>query len=288
MAPVGMPQSYDPARPAAIFAPVDDFVIRPLATRQEREACVALQRETWGGEFTELVPPSLLYAVQKIGGVAAGAFDRADRLLGFVFGFTGTEGGKPVHWSDMVAVRADAQGRGIGPALKAWQRDTVRRLGVETMYWTCDPLVSKNAHLNFNHYGVRVVEYVEDLYGSETRSTLHRGVGTDRFVVAWPLGREGPPARPPAAARGAPIVNPDTEAGGESGPERFASAPPQALRIEIPADIARVQAASLALAGRWRTATRRAFLWCLRNGYTVAGFVHDAAADRGHYLLVRP
>jgi len=285
---VGDAGTYDAPFPAAIFAPVSDFVIRPLATQQEREACVELQRETWGREFTELVPPSLLYAVQKIGGVVAGAFDPARRLLGFVFGFTGTEGGRLVHWSDMVAVRADAQGRGIGPALKAWQREAVMRLGVTVMYWTCDPLVSKNAHLNFNHYGVRVVEYVQDLYGSETHSVLHRGLGTDRFVVAWALDRSGPPPRPPAAAlREAPIVNEGTEAGTESTPERFAAAPPSALRIEIPADIAQVQAASLDLAGRWRQATRHGFLWCLSHGYAVTGFARDVAAGRGYYLLTR-
>jgi len=280
--------TYDAASAAAIFAPVSAFEIRPLATHAEREACVELQRETWGREFTELVPPSLLFAVQKMGGVVAGAFDDGGRMLGFVFGFTGTEGGELVHWSDMVAVRADAQGRGIGPALKAHQREAVLRLGVRTMYWTCDPLVAKNAHLNFNHYGVRVAEYVPDLYGSETHSVLHRGVGTDRFIVAWPLDRVGPPPRPPAAARAAPIANPDTEVGGGGDPQRFAAAPPPALRIEIPEDIGRVQARSLELAGRWRATTRRAFLWCLGNGYAVTGFTRDAAAQRGHYLLTRP
>jgi predicted GNAT superfamily acetyltransferase len=266
---------------------VRDVVIRPLATHAEREACVELQRATWGREFTELVPPSLLYAVQKIGGVVAGAFDARGGMLGFVFGFTGTENGRLVHWSDMVAVRADAQGRGIGPALKAWQRDAVRGLGVTVMYWTCDPLVSKNAHLNLNRYGVRIVEYVQDLYGSETRSPLHRGVGTDRFVVAWDLDRGGPPPKPKASLLAAPVVNPGTEAGEESGPGRFADSPPPALRIEIPADIARVQTASLDLAGRWRASTRRAFLWCLAHGYVVAGYARDEAAGRGHYLLER-
>jgi chorismate synthase len=274
-------------RTAAIFAPVNAYEIRPLATHEEREACVELQRETWGREFTELVPPSLLYAVQKIGGVAAGAFDPRGRLLGFVFGFTGTEGGKLVHWSDMVAVRADAQGHGFGQALKAYQRETVLRLGVTVMYWTCDPLVAKNAHLNLNHYGVRVAEYVRDLYGSETRSVLHRGVGTDRFVVAWPLDRRGPPPRPAASLCEAPIVNPGTESGERGDPERFASAPPPALRIEIPEDIARVQAASLEMAGRWRATTRGAFLWCLAHGYSVTGFTRDDAAARGYYLLER-
>ena len=262
-------------------------MIRPLASHAERETCVELQRETWGRAFTELVPPSLLYAVQRIGGIVAGAFDPAGRMLGFVFGFTGMENGTLVHWSDMVAVRADAQGRGIGPALKMWQKDAVRRLGVTVMYWTCDPLVAKNAHLNFNHYGVRVAEYAQDLYGGETHSPLHRGVGTDRFIVAWDLDRAGAPPRPTAALLGAPVVNPGAGAGEAEGPERFGAAPPPALRIEIPDDISSVQDASLDLAGRWRATTRRAFLWCLAHGYTVAGFARDAAAGRGHYLLAR-
>ena len=275
---------------------MSDFAIRPLKTFDELQACVELQRETWGREFTELVPPSLLFAVQKVGGVAAGAFDPAGRLLGFVFGFTGTEAGRLVHWSDMVAVRADAQGRGIGPALKEYQREVVARLGVSTVYWTYDPLVAKNAHLNFNRHGVRVVEYARDPYGADTRSVLHRGLGTDRFVVAWMVGpgapaprrRTGTPADVPEEERGAPIVNEGTAGGAGSVPERFAAAPPRFLRVEIPRDIAAVQAASLDLAGRWRTTTRAAFLWCLSHGYAVRGFYRDDAADRGYYLLARP
>jgi len=270
---------------------VRDVAIRPLRTFDELQACVELQRETWGREFTELAPPSLLYAVQKVGGVAAGAFDPAGRLLGFVFGFTGVLGGRLVHWSDMVAVRAEAQGRGIGRALKEYQRAAVAGLGVTAIYWTYDPLVAKNAHLNFNRYGVEVVEYVQDLYGPDTRSVLHRGLGTDRFVVAWPIGPEGGAARRGGASaelHDADVVNPGTVEGRESPPERFAPAPPPALRVEIPRDIARVQATSLDLAGRWRATTRRAFLWCLANGYAVAGFTSDPAADRGYYLLTRP
>jgi chorismate synthase len=274
---------------------VRDFEIRPLKAFAELEACVELQRETWGRDFTELVPPSILYSVQKVGGVVAGAFDPAGGMLGFVFGYTGTESGRLVHWSDMVAVRADAQGRGIGRALKEFQRDAVARLGVTVMYWTYDPLVAKNAHLNFNRYGVAVVEYVQDLYGADTHSVLHRGLGTDRFVVAWPIApaqragerRSGLPVDVPPALRDAPVVNAGTAEGEECAPERFAAAPSAALKVEIPRDIGKVQAASLALAGRWRATTRRAFVWCLAHGYGVTGFYRDDAADRGYYLLAR-
>ena len=57
--------------------------------------------------------------------------------------------------------------------------------GATVIYWTYDPLVARNAHLNFNRLGVRLAEYVEDMYGI-TDSTLHGGVPTDRLIVAWP------------------------------------------------------------------------------------------------------
>ena len=37
----------------------------------------------------------------------------------------------------------------------------MQALGAVVIYWTYDPLVARNAHLNFNVFGVRVAEYVE-------------------------------------------------------------------------------------------------------------------------------
>ena len=41
-----------------------------------------------GYSFSERVPPTILMVSQRIGGVTAGAFDGAGRMLGFVFGMT--------------------------------------------------------------------------------------------------------------------------------------------------------------------------------------------------------
>src|ERR671914_1083048 len=174
--------------PAASLPPpaAGALEIRPLRTTDELMACVELQRATWGETFSDLVPASILKVSQRVGGVTAGAFDAAGRLLGFVFGLTGVERGRVVHWSDMLAVREGARDLGLGRMLKEYQRDVVRSMGGTVIYWTYDPLVARNAHLNFNKLGVCVAEYVEDMYG-ETDSQLHRGLGTDRFVVAWPV-----------------------------------------------------------------------------------------------------
>ena len=65
------------------------ITIRDLVSLADYEACVALQRDTWGQEFSESVPTAILSVSQKIGGVTAGAFDDTGRLVGFVFGMTG-------------------------------------------------------------------------------------------------------------------------------------------------------------------------------------------------------
>ena len=163
-----------------------DVDIRPLQTLDELRACVTLQRETWGDEFTDVVPASILKVSQRVGGVAAGAFDADGKLLGFVYGLTGVEDGRIVHWSDMLAVRPEARNLGLGRRLKDFQRHAVQQVGGVVIYWTYDPLVARNAHLNINVFGAHIAEYVEDMYG-ETESPLHRGIGTDRFIVAWPV-----------------------------------------------------------------------------------------------------
>src|SRR5437667_12360654 len=91
-----------------------------------------------------------------------------------------------MHWSHMLAVRERARDAGLGIRLKLYQRELLLKNGVDTARWTFDPLVAKNAHINLNRLGAVVVEHVENMYG-ESNSTLHAGLGTDRFVVEWRL-----------------------------------------------------------------------------------------------------
>ena len=237
--------------------------IRPLRSHEDFQACVALQRLTWGEHFSECVPATILNVVQRIGGVTAGAFDARGTLLGFVFGISGVREGRIVHWSDMLAVREEAQGLGIGRRLKQFQRETLVAEGVETIYWTYDPLVARNAHFNLNRLGARVVEYVPNMYGDHTASKLHDGIGTDRFIVAWDVV--------------APVTTDRDGAPGEG-----------TVRIEIPASLQRVMAQAPDEARSWRSSTREAFQRWMGMGYTVAGFHRDERADRCFYVLTPP
>jgi predicted GNAT superfamily acetyltransferase len=253
------------------------ITIRRVETLAEYQECFAIQGETWGVGFRELVPPAILMVAQKLGGVCAGAFAPDGRMLGFVFGLTGVRDGQLVHWSDMLAVRADARGAHIGERLKRYQRDLVRAIGVETMYWTFDPLVARNAHLNLNRLGARPVEYAPDLYGTDTGSPLHAGLATDRIVVAWDLTRsDGAPQQP---ARAGETVNP-VSSNGLPALNGLADAP--LVRILVPRDFETEPNERLAV---WRAVTREAFLSYLNRGYEVTGFRRGEPDQLPYYEL---
>lgn len=269
------------------------FEIRPLRAHKEYLACVALQDATWGANFSERVPAAILKVSQRIGGVTAGAFDGDDRLMGFVFGMTGVENGRLIHWSDMLAVQPEARDSGLGNRLKLYQRDAVRAIGVSVIYWTFDPLVAKNANLNFTKLGVRALEYVRDMYGADTDSVLHRGVGTDRLIVAWDIGEpeqrtssERDPRRL-LQVESAPVINREGFRIPDSGFLHSGAESPNFARIQIPLDIQRVQAESLESAAAWRESSRSAFLAAFAAGYEIAGFYPDRHADAGYYVMTQ-
>ena len=266
-----------------------DVQIRPLDGIDEYRACVALQEDTWGAGFSERVPTAILKVSQILGGVAAGAWSAEGRLEGFVFGMTGLRGGEVVHWSDMLAVRPEMRGRGVGRALKLHQREALLARGVRTMHWTFDPLRTRNAHLNFARLGIVATEYRQDMYG-DTDSPLHRGIGTDRLIALWLMDSPRVLARTAATEAGdfssmrrAPaVVDRDPES-----PDRpmnpDLSRSEGRLRIVVPPDIGRLIDEEPALARAWRDATRAAFSFYLSRGWEVREFVRDPEAPS--YIL---
>ncbi|MBV8201423.1 MAG: hypothetical protein JOZ15_12440 [Acidobacteria bacterium] len=310
------PAAIRPAPAAAADAAeaADGVVLRQLGSHADYQACFELQLATWGRDFEEGVPPSVLKISQRVGGIAAGAFAAAaagGRLLGFVFGLTGvrppgsrraapTVAGAPelLHWSHMLAVAPEARDLGLGTRLKLYQRELLLPLGVEVVEWTYDPLEARNAHLNLNRLGAEVAEYVEEMYKGEMGSELARGIGTDRFVVSWRIASERVRAararQAPAAAAGAAAADagagpsaafahaPGIEpapmsggAGGAGGEPPLPAAP--RVRVEVPARIQEFKDAEPQRALAWRLGTRRAFQEYLARGYRVTAFWRDAA-----------
>jgi predicted GNAT superfamily acetyltransferase len=253
--------------------------IRPLESHRDYEACVALQRETWGSRSSEIVPPAVLMIARKTGGVASGAFDSGGAMLGCVFGLTGWQNGRLVHWSHFLAVGASCRDQGVGSSLKQHQRAELLALGVHRMMWTYDPLVARNAHVNIVKLGAQVMEYVLDRYPGDPGNLADSVIGSDRFVVEWALADDRPPApedwssAPPALIAGE----------GADATRRFPDAP--MVRVEIPADIQSLKSALPDVARAWRATTREIFQHYLQQGYRITSFVRDPEWERCFYLL---
>ncbi|CAN5680175.1 hypothetical protein BH23GEM11_BH23GEM11_08310 [soil metagenome] len=272
-----------------MVAPLPEgIVIRDLRTQPEFEACVRLQHATWGEGFGESVPAAILRVASRYGGVIAGAFATgagggresgrgedgadgrggtpaggpgADGMVGFVFGLTGLDGGRPVHWSDMLAVLPRWRGRGVGAALKAWQRTRLLEIGVREMRWSFDPLEAGNAALNLARLGAVGRWYEEDMYGVPS-SPLHAGIGTDRLVVSWMLD----------GAR-APLKKEEETS---------------MVRVPIPRNVQEMKARDPDEARRWRIRVRNALAPALAAGGEVRGFEDPGAPAPPALLLVTP
>lgn len=252
---------------------------------QDFGQCVELQRETWGRDWTDVIPPSMLKVSQKVGGILAGAFDAQGKLQGFVFGIAGFFDGKPAHWSHQLAVTHEMRNSGLGRQLKLYQRDLLLSAGISVMYWTYDPLVARNAHLNLNRLGARIHEYVPDFYKGETSSEMHSGVGTDRFIVRWPLKD----ARTKKVLAGKPVTDyskySDSPVLGLGGwaVRRLVDR----IRIRVPADILSIQKSDIKLAWEWRLATRNTFVHHLKHGWQVDGIYRDPDGQSSFYCMLK-
>jgi len=267
--------------------------IRGLSSQEDYEQCVLLQRDTWGHDFTEVVPAAMLKITGKMGGVVAGAFDASGTLVGFVYGIAGVRRGRTAHWSHMLAVRSNFEGLGLGTRLKAYQREILLGRGIEVAYWTFDPLEARNAYLNLTRLGARAIEYVPNMYGENTGSTLHSGLGTDRLVVEWVLGEpsvdDALARRTPGVAPASAILKPvnSTSKPGELIPRQGDLPDQEEVQIEVPADIQRIKSQSHELGMKWREVTRRAFMWYLSRGYEIRAFYRDPNTGRCFYLVKR-
>ncbi|WP_136025765.1 MULTISPECIES: GNAT family N-acetyltransferase [unclassified Microbacterium] len=154
-----------------------------------REAAALYARVFAYTEQEYALNANLLTALARNGGSAVGAFADDGGLIGFAYGFAGCDAsGTHFHYSQAAAVDAAQQGRGVGQALKLAQRDVALRWGQQSMRWTFDPLLARNAHFNLSSLGAVGIAFERDYYARPD---------TDRLVVSWDLTATAPAPRAP-------------------------------------------------------------------------------------------
>ncbi|MGH2524123.1 MAG: hypothetical protein ACRDH2_16575, partial [Anaerolineales bacterium] len=238
--------------------------------------------------------------------VVLGAFE-ADALVGFVFGFLGTDQADPnrpalarlKHCSHQLGVLPGYRDRGIGYQLKLAQREAVIKQGVRLITWTFDPLESRNAHLNIARLGAVCHTYLRDVYG-EMDDALNGGLPSDRFQMDWWVtsarvkerlfGQRAALVLDSFLSADVDLLNPSDVAPDDSLPRPAHSVlnPGGTFAlVEIPPDFQALKAHDMILARDWRQQMREIFETAFSAGYFVTDFFHEVVdgRERSFYAL---
>jgi predicted GNAT superfamily acetyltransferase len=236
------------------------IAIRKCEGIEEFNRCVELQKEIWGEADIEVEPATLFVVAAETGGQVLGAFD-GERMVGFTLAIVGFTNGVVFLHSHMTGVLAEFRDRGVGRALKLFQREEALGRGIRLIVWTFDPLEIRNAHFNLNRLGAISRKYLTNLYGL-TSSPLHRGLPTDRLWAEWQLD----------SAR---VIGAVSGVGKEPGTA--------AATIALPGELETWKLSDTAAVARVQARIRGEFLGWFARGYAAIGMRKTAGG--ADYLL---
>lgn len=249
-----------------------DATVRTLVDLSEMDDARRLFDAVWPsiGGSTQ-VQSNLLRAIVHAGGYLAGAY-REGEIVGAAMAFVGRhEDGDGWHahlHSHMAAVLPEHRDHHIGSLLKQHQRLWALERGIDTIVWTFDPLVRRNAVVNLVKLGVDVRGYEVDFYGSMD-DEINAADPSDRLFAWWRLTSP----RAVAAARGE-LTRID--------PIDCVVAGRDVIEIELPEDITVLRQSQPAVAVEWRLAVREALVAAFADGFEIIG-----VSPTGGYVLER-
>jgi predicted GNAT superfamily acetyltransferase len=232
---------------------VTDIRVATASTRKDCEAAGALFDRVWG--MSGMVPNEVIIATVHAGGYASLAWV-GDALVGASWGFLGSHGGEHTLHSHVTGVIARHGSAGVGEALKRHQWAWAKARQLDSITWSFDPLVRRNAYFNLVKLGAQVIEYHEDFYGS-IEDGLNRGEHTDRLIVRWAVD-------------------------GRSETSTGATINHAAWTIATPEDVEALRLVDRSVAHEWRVRQRADLRKVFSGGWKIAGLMSD-----GSYAVVR-
>jgi predicted GNAT superfamily acetyltransferase len=249
--------------------------VEPLRSKDDCVAASALLARIWGTSPQAAPLSSDLIRSLVHSGACALAARLGGRLIGVAVGVFGTPESRTLY-SLIAAVDRQHASRGVGRTLKLAQRQWALERGVNSMVWTFDPLIRRNAHFNLSRLGADVVEFLECFY-PPMHDALNRGDEPDRLTVRWDLEAAQP--RNGSCPEGDLLL----DFGAYEQPRRIAVIPgADVLLARIPRDIERLRREQPEVAASWRLAVRDVLHETRSLGYRIGGFTED-----GHYVFER-
>ena len=155
--------------------------------------------------------------------------------------------------SHAAGVLPEFVGKGIGELIKRHQWHWAKENGFDTITWTFDPLVRRNAHFNLVKLGARVLGYHQNFYG-ELDDGINAGEQSDRVLVRWDVAGIDEPL-------GNSYIDPKQNS----------------IVIETPADIEQLRKTDRMQSDAWRSRQRAAFESAQLAGLHVIGLTNDFA-----------
>jgi predicted GNAT superfamily acetyltransferase len=228
--------------------------IHTLTDPSDLDVAARLFDAVWPAEHTQ-VQVNLLRALVHAGGYAAAA-SLDGEVVGAALGFVGRHQDDAGRWhvhlhSHMAAVLPQARDRHVGSALKWHQREWCLAHEIDTIVWTFDPLVRRNAYMNLIRLGVDVSAFEVDFYGP-MGDAINAADATDRLFAWWRLRSERTEAA--KAGRLRPM---DLGAG--------------IREIPIPEDIVQLRSVDPVEAARWRGRMRADLQDAFDGGWRIVG-----------------
>ena len=229
--------------------------IRVAHTPADSALIAELFDKVW--DVKSMVSPEIMTASLHNGGygsvVYIGSGDRR-RVVGAAFALVGRAlpglNGPNLH-SHATGVLPEFVGKGIGEMIKRHQWDWAKENGFDSITWTFDPLVRRNAHFNLVKLGARVLGYHQNFYG-ELDDGINAGEQSDRVLVRWDV-----------VGVIAPLAN------------SFVEPTPNSMVIETPVDIEQLRKTDRVHSDGWRARQRAAFESAELNGLQVVGLSND-------------
>jgi predicted GNAT superfamily acetyltransferase len=257
--------------------------IRVLHTIPELEALIDLELVVWGLDPRDAVPSTLMHVIALRGGLALGAYED-ETMIGLLLALPVKEGHEWILWSHMTGTHPDHQGKGIGAALKRYQREWALEQGYRRVGWTVDPLQRGNAHFNFHLLGgdaaLTTNIYHVNFYG-DMDDAINRGMPSDRIEVIWHVDQ---PCLHDLSADAAPLLLHNDQNAPLitlEGVQWDASA----YRVALPRDLDAIRRVSQDNLLAWRMAVSDVLQAAFAHGYSIVDFLSPAAPDA--YVLNR-